>query len=545
MSNVKENNFDNIKLKLNYSKYWDFTILKDRLYGSSVSPFLIKDNLISYIDLSNDNCIGDNSLYSLPNFTWDKAISDNVVLKNIGLCGVDNGLRKYNKYEISNEDFLNLLTKTPLSLPSNDIRLVLYPVFSNNDLFDYSTDIVQSNNIRYLKCNGGFYQGFFKTYGYDYQVLPSSINNNWQLEFTLRLSDYTNKNETINKKYPNNAGIFFYMGTRAENKFFQFYNKDFSMFTPTGYIDPPDYCDNASYYEDNEDGYCSSYFEDEDFFKKNISIDDQKMDTENGIPQDMYKYYEFKSNNKFLFYNHTKDGFTTDTWQDNDIITFTGSTPNFDENLFTVLNHTDSGVTVDELDTYISGNTKDYNVDKDIINNAFALRLKKGLSGYSIGYRYLISNCDNDNKFSIQEEYSKELINDLNWHDISVRIAIVNGENKCETTANLHREMKLYIYLDGYLIFISRSMPEFNFVELNDTKEKQEGVAFNLSLGGGTQGLSDVVYMDFTDFPKYILNLEKNFAGSFIGDIKAFKFYNDYLNLSQIKSNYLYEKSQF
>ena len=72
---------------------------------------------------------------------------------------------------------------------------------------------------------------------------------------------------------------------------------------------------------------------------------------------------------------------------------------------------------------------------------------------------------------------------------------------------------------------------------------KQEGVPFNISLGGGTQGLCDVVYYDFGHTPTDILPLEKNFAGSFIGYIKSFKFYDCLLTFSEIQQNTAFEQS--
>ena len=47
--------------------------------------------------------------------------------------------------------------------------------------------------------------------------------------------------------------------------------------------------------------------------------------------------------------------------------------------------------------------------------------------------------------------------------------------------------------MNGKLVLISKELPTFNFRELNDTPDKQEGVPFNISVGGGTQGLSDVI----------------------------------------------------
>ena len=84
-------------------------------------------------------------------------------------------------------------------------------------------------------------------------------------------------------------------------------------------------------------------------------------------------------------------------------------------------------------------------------------------------------------------------------------------------------------------------MPEFNFKELNEISEKQEGVPFNISIGGGTQGLSEAVSIETKAQFCKILPIEDNFAGTFIGDIKKFRFFTCPLTFADIKNNFLYE----
>ena len=50
--------------------------------------------------------------------------------------------------------------------------------------------------------------------------------------------------------------------------------------------------------------------------------------------------------------------------------------------------------------------------------------------------------------------------------------------------------------------------------------------------------------MDYYSQFQYILPTERYFAGTFIGDIKSFKFYNCRLEYSDIKENYLYEMGE-
>jgi hypothetical protein len=81
----------------------------------------------------------------------------------------------------------------------------------------------------YHELYGGFYQGFYELFGYDYQILPERYPKGWTVEMTLK-PRFTNEyvpqsgQTTLNEYYPNNSGIFFYMGTRAENKYWHHAN---------------------------------------------------------------------------------------------------------------------------------------------------------------------------------------------------------------------------------------------------------------------------------------------------------------------------------
>jgi hypothetical protein len=67
----------------------------------------------------------------------------------------------------------------------------------------------------YQQLYGGFYQGFFKLFGYDYEVFPNRTNKGWSVEMLLRprFEDeyYHNQYQTyLNEVYPDNENIFFY-----------------------------------------------------------------------------------------------------------------------------------------------------------------------------------------------------------------------------------------------------------------------------------------------------------------------------------------------
>ena len=94
------------------------------------------------------------------------------------------------------------------------------------------------------------------------------------------------------------------------------------------------------------------------------------------------------------------------------------------------------------------------------------------------------------------------------------------------------------IYVNGYLIFISKELDIFNFKELNEIYQKQETVPYNISLGGGSLGLMETILPNYYAIPEYILPIERDFCGSFLGDIKTFKIYEGFIDYSSI-TNYL------
>jgi len=105
---------------------------------------------------------------------------------------------------------------------------------------------------------------------------------------------------------------------------------------------------------------------------------------------------------------------------------------------------------------------------------------------------------------------------------------------------------------------------------LDTDKEKQVGVPFNMSWGGGTQGLHENLTLsactslnvgdyiqDPECFPENVLSattlnklkthilLEQNFAGTFDGAISQFRFYTEPLSSPEVKHNFQIVKTNF
>ena len=80
---------------------------------------------------------------------------------------------------------------------------------------------------------------------------------------------------------------------------------------------------------------------------------------------------------------------------------------------------------------------------------------------------------------------------------------------------------------------------------LEEYKDKQLGVPFNISLGGGSQGLLESMTFDGQDPDDLGLKIEENFAGTFVGDISQFRFYICDLNWNDINNNYNVERFRY
>ena len=133
------------------------------------------------------------------------------------------------------------------------------------------------------------------------------------------------------------------------------------------------------------------------------------------------------------------------------------------------------------------------------------------------------------------------MILDDEWNVIHLRFQIISGStDKCGEPFG-ERKMRVLLYINGYLKLVSQELPALDLKGLNDTYDKQESVPYNISIGGGTQGLIDALTPDRENLLSVYSYLEKNFAGSFIGDIRSFKIYNNPLEYNEIKNNFLYE----
>ena len=600
MANIKNNNYRKFSCRILNDYLIDLMLSKDNVK----TPITVENEIATKLNFNNIQ-----NKHVISEIAWKNAVPSNKILKNIGYTGVDNGFISYERDRIGNDEFLDLFTNSTFDLSKYDNKFFVTEVSGNTGMFKYP---IEKYN-EYATLKGGFYQGFFKIECDKYKTLPLEIEDEWNFNFTLRCQDYITPVNIMNKRHPENSGIFFYIGTRAENKFWEFYkhldniddfknadddyttdydlvdfdvikknyldNKSEGINTNTNnntnndfiepdndYNDYNDYFDDNSYFvnedkpvqknqnnniekddidfdyfndayaiEDNANDTCEistlneendsnikfdcieedSIFE-SDYLIEQMSLDDIKLKDSKGYDLNEKGFYEIKTDNKFIIFNNTKNGFNINNWNENNEFIITGKTDAPNINYFTYLNKTSSGYIKDNIDKIINEHSYAYDIFKDIENNALCLKINEDKS---ISYRYLSDNCE-----LIEEKSKPNVIPNNEW--FTIHFKIVRKSDK----------MQLYIYVDGYLKLISKELSLLNLRGVNDLPERQEGVPYTISIGGGTIGLGERIILDYYNSTNYCLPIEKNFAGTFIGDIKSFSFipkYVDFYTISQ------------
>ena len=432
MSNIKNHNFRNISVRVSNSDYWDFYLSENERDEECCLDTIDATNLVVHIDFDNTKVISGNTLYSLS--TWSGAINSGVTLNDIGLTGVDNGFVTFNKTsgDTGNTAIVSALTQTTLTINSADTRMFFTKVSGNTGNYTYTTDILPPTTGftftgDYGKFCGGFYQGFFNLQEYDYQVLPKRVNKGWTAEFWLRKYDYTEclSGNTLNNKYPDNKGMFFYMGTRAEDKFWNCFDGVNTGDTANCSSGSTEYC---------------------------TITKETNSTTSSGIPLcPSGNTTDYIINNKFLIYNRTHGGYT--------VCNFTGDTMTISKlntivtdtrNKFTTFNRAcsncgssscggckGSGATDNLMACSYSGDTMIINsIDPalSIIDNAIGFRIK---DDGSIGVRVLTytASCVDDvyiTGTSVNEEYSIPGLIDDKWKHVVVKFIARNKLDDCD-----------------------------------------------------------------------------------------------------------------
>ena len=302
---------------------------------------------------------------------------------------------------------------------------------------------------------------------------------------------------------------------------------------------------NKEYSKDEPSDICSNYVTDE-YYEKDLVIDeDMKLETESGY--DMYQpnIVEIKTDNKFLIFDRTCDGAKANKWDESTEFILNYIKKPYIGNYFTLFHRGCGGYDVKSIQKVLDIKNKEYNVLQDIYRNALAFQIK---DDGTIGYKFLIKDCDSEEeKYKIESEFTQfPIIYNKLWYTINIKIVPIKHWNmyhtKCLMQNSISDKMQILIYVNGKLVLVSKELPMLNLKKLNDLYDKQEGVPFNISVGGGTQGLAEVVYLNYLKLPEYVLPLEKEFGGSFVGWLKTFRFYTCPLNYNEVVKNYNFVK---
>lgn len=509
-SNYSHQKYD---FKLFEKKTFDFQLIDfDGLEDDDKSLHLI-------LDLKNNAGLIENTV------NWGGILEPEGDITTYGLTAIDNGAVPY-----VND---TTLTTTTLTIPQT---LELNPVagyqYSGMDAIDYTLELGVDGVINF---RGGFLQGFYKLEGYKYQTLPNRYKKGWTIQ-TILNPDTTEIPNTLNSGYIDTDGFFFYQGTRAENKFWNTFpglNPNLEIERETTYTGVTE----------------------EDFI---IPINPPRVVVKRESNQ--FLIYGRSSGNTLCYREEEGFGFGTKTpyshTQGEDLIykSFLPLESGDPVNPFLRYGRgvgvTMCGTEKENEDGEYSANSNDkfnetYNLSdtldvyRDIIDNAVGFRLKyvSETNDYKIGYRRILEpDCDSEENYIVKEEYTDYLIPAGADSEITIKW-VAEKELECEFEDA--RMGKLYIYVDGFLKHVFNDFKEIINKPLYEHIGKQVGVPFNISIGGGTQGLLESMTFDGPDPLDSNLPLEQHFAGTFIGDMKGFQMYDEPLTWCEIKNGFI------
>ena len=500
-------------------------------------------------------------------------------LCDIGLTGIDNGLVPNMSGEtIEITTGLYTSVQDRFSRYKYDRRMKMHPITGfttsenrlwNDDSYTYDLSYVNAGgDIGYVaQLNGGFYQGFYKIAGYDYQVFPERVSLGWTAEFMLKYRWTGDTSVGLNNRYPDNKGTFFYMGARAENKFYHY--ADGSPAQDTGYtrvtsgLTCMHTCGCSS--SANTASTCLSVYQISGGSSTNCSCGCNCQCSVTAKYPEKDPLYDEVSNALSL----RLSGDTGNPKLCVKVFRITGGCETSGTCL-TGLTYT-TGTSVTEwcstrgIFDFCSGTTYP-NVEHWVQIDAVFQRNEwldtcdlydKGGLGLIVSTVFTATSANN----------SVSLIEPPLTHEQPYDPATteVVKFNDMWTEEIYYRLGTLKFYVNGRLFMVAENFEEIIPRLLNTERENQIGVGYNISLGGGTQGLHDnltfsggcppelsgITYqqdpeclttydLDNTIYSGLTtqIQLETLFGGSMIGEISTFRMYTEPLNAAQIKHNF-------
>jgi hypothetical protein len=432
--------------------------------------------------------------------------------------------------------------------------------FSGNSNTIYNIVSKTGDNIGYYnELYGGYFQGFYKLHGYDYEVFPERVNHGWTTELLLkpRQRDEFNLGQGeyyLNQIYPENSGTFFFFGTRSENKFFE-PNDALSGCVKT--------CGCANTGETNSD--CFGVFptptttdthQSTDCGMQTIPIQNPETDPLMDVYSNaMSLRFEGDPRNPKICVKYIKmtgDCITTGSCETTGITYQSGYTIqeicsvdgiydncNYDDDLCITANTEERWVMVSCVFERNSG----FNSEEELLSEGgLGLIRECKYPSEMVGQSYNIIAPPNTHPGSEGEKLQNLVEINRKWLDEA---------NK--------RMGTLKIYINGFQFMVIEDFEEIIPRELNTQKEKQIGVPFNISWGGGSFGLRESLMFSgcpvsgetYVQQPNLMSEttlegglfssstiVEETFGGTFMGGISQFRMYVEPLDFTQIRHNY-------
>lgn len=563
-------------------------------------------------------------------------------LCDIGLTGIDNGLVTamtnqnlyftqglYSDQYKFNRMYFDKRFKMFQVTANTESPNIKFSGFSGKVLYEVVSKYSPFEG-RYHELYGGFYQGFYKLFGYDYNILPDRVNKGWSVEMILKprlTNEYTpgSGETTLNLLRPNNKNIFFYLGTRAENKFYHYASgspKTFSGYTrvtsdldecaqtcaccDTGitisrcvYLYPPRSADGV---HDPHLNYSCPICGEGTTPKPNCGLETDMVYSCNCLPTETICQtcgWECKKHTCLLSgitdLESIQSTCETDPLYDsisNVMAVKLSGDPKNPKICVRVLRFTGDCITTGTCDntgyTYSTGYTIQEFCSPQIyptceqVNPAW-LNLEHWFQINVVWERYTwMDDCDLLYRGGLDTITKKLYLESLAGNSQSLigsqytsidatppqQVELVEL-NSAWLDEKKYRKGRLKIYINGVIFFTIEDFEEIIPRGLNTDKEKQIGVPFNMSWGGGTQGLRENLTFSSCTLPNgpYIQDpeclptsdlsgttlsglstnilLEQYFAGTFEGGISQFRFYIEPLSASEVKHNFKLLKNTF
>jgi hypothetical protein len=542
-----------------------------------------------------NNILISKNYYNLENYSrsfLESGCFPNETICDIGLNGIDNGLMS-GMTGNSISYTMGLLTGNSMfDRYSYDRRFKMFQVRSFvRELGSYFSGITAATDYgvvsfdeypygKYHELYGSFYQGFYKLFGYDYEVLPTRYHKGWTVEMLLRprvSNDYlpTVGETTLNEYYPSNKNIFFYMGARAEDKFYH----------------PADYV---------LTGTSSGYTPVTQTSKDLVTCACLNTAVTNSDCISVYPKQGTTNIHKINYFEKPKVSTETvldpihnpleDSMSNALAVMFSGDSlnPNVCVRVLKLTGDcVTSGSCFDTGQTYSSGYTiQTYCSTSRIYDSCtgttwieyphwvqvdVSFERNMYLDECDLYWRGGIGNLTHSAYTASMASNSVSLVRPPVTHDNlpEEQIEIVALDR--EWVDDLYYRLgKLTIYINGKKFFVIDNFEEVIPRPFNDRKERQVGVPFNISWGGGTQGLHENLVLSalttgntFTYqqdpqlFPDYILDqtslsglntnilIEQYFAGSFEGAVSQFRMYSKPLSVPEVQHNFRILKNNF